>query len=969
MAAQNLQFQGINRAISDFSSAGACEELINLRPTTGGLVPVKPFRVKISGVTYDKVYEHHAGNLMNYIAIEIDNEEAGSFSIFLLSPDGQSRELIDEVQGFRHLSPSDIHFAYVGNIILFSIVDEEDNYYGNLSYIWNGTEYMAQEAQSPQITASIRPLTAELIRRTGVNYDQNTNQDEIIDQLSSAFNAVQELNKLKCFGTVLIAIAFKTKDNKTFWTGRWLVYDPFSFIKDLQIDYLGGIPFYANNPSMATKTYPEGGFIVKAEQLGSNAVYLAGVELQMTLSQISGWDEDTSIIKSVEVYASRPQPYVDPANRYGETVLSNQSLFTILPKIPAKEMDLENQLLYLQKSIPLSELTSGSYSFTLEFGGNIQTTNKTLDVDAGMVMRFGNILAYNARFHFYDSVAKEKIGMPYFHYPSDATTVQRYIFVVYNDGHKDNTLYVGTANLPTAGPSIIIAPSLKIKEVIVSWNQNGQTWVFLHYPMTASERYNYTINLGDYTQVVHSGTQPSNPTSFMLIEEPDAINVTEQYNAFVFNVRNSYLAPGRVLAVQPQMVAVRDVSYGDYPLNVFTNRGVYALLQGSGIVLYGSFRSVSNLVTTSNSIPTESGTFFIAAGALWMVAGNAAVLISDALSLGPHKFIRTCSGYQSIANTVYNVKHYESVVPFEDYVNGATLSYNRFRNELIISNPAYQYSYVLSLKYRQWFKIGIVLSQDTPGATIAEIGKNHSTKAVAGITAQVPIDIDFLHDNRDGELEIEVNLQGAPDYIINVDFSEVSDWQSYVAYVIRVWNANYGDVIQAGEATHESGSSYAYIPFTFVETVPGVTGIDGSVNLLVDQSTHTEKSFTFSEPTWNVVDFSDEVENQSALVHLQSRPFSMSYQYIHVHSIVAMVRAALSASDCLIVSLYGSDDLQNWKLLTYADRSNAQISQIRTPSAARSWRYYTLCIGGTTPNDTDFGPVIMDYQPVVRRIG
>ena len=45
MAADTLSLVGINRALSDYAGARACEELINLRPTTEGLVPVKDFSV------------------------------------------------------------------------------------------------------------------------------------------------------------------------------------------------------------------------------------------------------------------------------------------------------------------------------------------------------------------------------------------------------------------------------------------------------------------------------------------------------------------------------------------------------------------------------------------------------------------------------------------------------------------------------------------------------------------------------------------------------------------------------------------------------------------------------------------------------------------------------------------------------------------------------------------------------------
>ena len=113
----------------------------------------------------------------------------------------------------------------------------------------------------------------------------------------------------------------------------------------------------------------------------------------------------------------------------------------------------------------------------------------------------------------------------------------------------------------------------------------------------------------------------------------------------------------------------------------------------------------------------------------------------------------------------------------------------------------------------------------------------------------------------------------------------------------------------------------------------------------------------------------------------------MGYRYIHMHRIVSMVRARLSgtAGNKLVVALYGSDDLQDWKLLAYSKRVGRttsttdvppvvtdhplKVSQIRTSPSARSWRYYTVCIGGPVPTDTDLGPVLVDYEPVIRRIG
>ena len=156
---------------------------------------------------------------------------------------------------------------------------------------------------------------------------------------------------------------------------------------------------------------------------------------------------------------------------------------------------------------------------------------------------------------------------------------------------------------------------------------------------------------------------------------------------------------------------------------------------------------------------------------------------------------------------------------------------------------------------------------------------------------------------------------------------------------------------------------------TFKSTIEDVNSAYALLEMESASSTHKESSKGFFITPHDIVDFSDEIDNGSVLVHLQSRPFSFGYQYSHVHRIVDMVRASLSGKDNLTAALYGSDDLQNWRLLTYVNRKSVTLSQLRTGPSARSWRYYTICIGGKAPVDTDFGPVLIDADPVIRRIG
>lgn len=861
MPTDKLNFLGINRAISDYSQQEACEELINLRPTTNGLVPVKPFTSLTSALAVSRVIAHQTSGGTKYLAIKKTSE---GVDIYVVNSDWTLPQSPVISWGNGEL-PDDIYFASAGNYILLSCKTTPTQ----SALLWDGTDYKSMNAFIPDVNASFSWEQAF----GGTGYPESWHgmtSEQVKEIINSRLEEIQETQPELCIGPFITAIAYKMKDGNTFWTDKWYIYDP-----TLEMIFTNGPTFHKYFESADAMPPPYGtvcasffnssnkpGFLLYNDKQGDEAHFqFLGAKVKVTISQGVGWRPDSSLVQSIEVYTSRPEFYLDVSNAYYTATDPAGYTGTYSAVLAAarkhSDMDLHNKLLYLQASIPLKETSGTVYTeITLNFGGNKLTTNKTLDVDAGPVQRFGKLLGYNARFHFYDSVKKTFLRKPSlaieFYAPhTQSWDTPYYCTVVFH--YKSGEYYKLSGTLTTLRNQVfdtnteftIIAPSQDIDKV---WLYFGGSYIY-EYNMIASTRYNYSIHTGvaDREITFASGLIPT-ASSYFFTDEPSAINVTEQYNPFLFKVEHSYLAPAPVLDLQPQMAGMTDTSYGTYPLNVFTEKGVYALMQGTGTVLYAAFRQVSNLVSKSNSVPTGNGTFIISSGGLWLIAGERSVLLSDALHLGPHKYVRSAPGYGTVSG---GASLYLSDVPFKQYVNGARLSFNRYYDELYISNTNYNYSYVLSIKYRQWFKIPLKLWQDSIGGDI---------------------------------------------------------------------------VITTGEVNN----------------------------------------------TVEILDTSTEGTSNSIMVHLQSRPFSRGYMYSHIHRIVAMVRAKLpSDQQQLTVALYGSENLQDWTLLSYAQRKGGPLkfSQIRTATAARSWRYYTICIDGSVPDDTDFGPVLFDYEPVIRRIG
>lgn len=924
MATDSLSYSGINRAVSDFSGAKFCEELINLRPTTDGLVPVKPFSTKFADTQYSRIFVHHTTDGDKYIGVRRNTSQLKVYVELIGTPAVQlfergfsgggfpsSQARLDAMQKYVEV----LSFAAAGNVVLFSAYEKTYSLYDNHSFIWKAGAYEEMEANVPELDFEIDD-DGTVVKKSQecAQIVYNSTEHDVVSSVENAVNAVQEINPELCLGPFIVATAFKTKDGNTFWTGNWKIYDPVQTIGTTSPPYEDETTIESESQDVAAEyedffdEHGHGYRITPADNLGlgvnsiikrldfyGTIVKVSIGALSSTPSDPNYWNKNTSMIQSVEVYASRPAYYFDTKSAFDgfrSLNFGNHLMTILLVQKDYKDMDLGGMPLYHQASIPMESLLGGGTDVELKFGGNLQVTNETLRVDAGAVTRFGKILSYNSRFHYYDSVARTEVGAPSFsglhEYAFQSNTT--YIFVRHSDESGTRLLYMGSISGTYGYDSadITIAPSVNIKEVILYSKYTHNDHAMYRESvcrMTASGAYNFSIgNLGDWHSTDGSGTKSeyetlitANAPAVVVTAEPAAINVTEQYNPFVFRVEHSYLAPGNVIDVVPQNYVVTDATYGREPLDVFTTQGVYALIQGNGEILYSWFDPISPMISEGPAVPTEMGIFFISRGSLYLCAGHRTTLVSDALSVGPHKYVRACAGYKKISgqdsdyspspvvsSPQYDVSTYLSKVDFETFASGNSaqsigrgrLSYNRFRQEVYISNASFGYSYVLSLKYRQWFKVPFRIWQDEQASVLANLPSSTAGRM-------------------------------------------------------------------------------------------------------------------------NVVDLSAESSATHVTVHMQSRPFSMGYQYIHMHRLVAQMRAELASGDLVVVGLYGSDDLQNWNLLAYAKRAGAspalKVSQIRTTPSARSWRYYTICLGGTVyagaEDNTDIGPFLVDYEPVVRRIG
>lgn len=121
--------------------------------------------------------------------------------------------------------------------------------------------------------------------------------------------------------------------------------------------------------------------------------------------------------------------------------------------------------------------------------------------------------------------------------------------------------------------------------------------------------------------------------------------------------------------------------------------------------------------------------------------------------------------------------------------------------------------------------------------------------------------------------------------------------------------------------------------------------------------------------TKDIIDLHSEVDSNERPILLQSRPFSLEMLYSHIHRLQMFVDAKLEGGQNLCLSVFGSDNLYDWKCIISSQKQNTVLRQITTNRAAKSYKDYVILINGTVSTDTDLSEIIADYTVVSRRLG
>ncbi len=183
------------------------------------------------------------------------------------------------------------------------------------------------------------------------------------------------------------------------------------------------------------------------------------------------------------------------------------------------------------------------------------------------------------------------------------------------------------------------------------------------------------------------------------IRRANILKVSENANPYIFEAAETYtVGNGRILNLATNATTISEGQFGDFPMYVFTDNGIYAMrVDSTGNTLYKNVESPASYDVPINGIvePTTGGILFISDKGLMLISGRNTKLLT-------HQLYDYAS--EVVVQNVLNAKPYVKLERFQKYLETADfMAYDGRENEVIISNRSYPYNYVYQLGNGQMY--------------------------------------------------------------------------------------------------------------------------------------------------------------------------------------------------------------------------------------------------------------------------
>lgn len=247
------------------------------------------------------------------------------------------------------------------------------------------------------------------------------------------------------------------------------------------------------------------------------------------------------------------------------------------------------------------------------------------------------------------------------------------------------------------------------------------------------------------------------PDSIQLGYDTNRLQVSEIQNPLIFPAKNSYqIGTGDGITMAAGSEPLSTGQFGQFPLQVFTTKGIWALEIGSGDILYQNVVPVSTQVIENrlNVLSVGNGVVYSTVKGLFMLNGRQTTQLSDVVEGSP-AIVSNIAEISTLlvadeTNTHFTpgLNQSTSAIDFLTYLSTSQIGFDYTNRELIITNKDYHYSYVYCFDTQLWTKIS---------QTFYKFVSNYPT--TYGITSNSIIDVSKESDQQDVQVLIVTNAQ------------------------------------------------------------------------------------------------------------------------------------------------------------------------------------------------------------------
>lgn len=394
-----------------------------------------------------------------------------------------------------------------------------------------------------------------------------------------------------------------------------------------------------------------------------------------------------------------------------------------------KDTVVNENRFYRIASVKIEELTIGRKKVEMDDGVLSSLEGRTALNETGAAHDhntyvYGGGFVYNSRLIFYDvkkvsGVTKININtlLPYTNnYTPVPSDIRIYTAIEKKEGkmYKHNN---GAANTVTGIVSngglpvpFLFLPEEELTDIAIGYVSNNNAYLYDEFKAIPHKKLVGVYLYLGFNNIVDSLKKEGIVEDYLNTELGGNHTFSQGNELYVSNVNQPFLfasantvtidAEG-IIAVQSAVKALSEGQYGQFPLYIFAENGVFALEVASDGA-FSKVKVVTNDVCNNPKSITKIDTsvLFITDRGIMLLSGSESICISDAID-SPAAF--TTDILPKLGNLPHGaVGAAADMVPFREFLKKSRLLYDYNNQRIIVYNPEQIYAYVYSLKSKQW---------------------------------------------------------------------------------------------------------------------------------------------------------------------------------------------------------------------------------------------------------------------------